>query len=141
VPGFRNSWREWHTPLPCPRSQVDYACSVSGETLRHLLHNDTPPVLVGEWSLALPTNVTPPYPLDADGTAYYRAFAAAQWEAYGAIGQVSSSVLGAIFWNFKSEAACQPPWDWELGVKEGFMYAQMAQLDTSLTRYHCAGGD
>ncbi len=122
-----------------PSMQVEYACSVSGADLRKLLHNDTPPVLVGEWSLALPTSVTPPYPLDADGTAYYRAFGAAQWEAYGAIGSASSSVLGAIFWNFKSEAACQPPWDWGLGITAGFVYGNMTLLDTSPTRFHCGG--
>lgn len=98
--------------------QIAYTCQQEAPSLRS--HGNADWVIVGEWSLAIPSQVSPPYPYSDDALMYYRALAEAQRQAYGSTGDVTNSpVKGSFFWNFKTESS--PEWDFLNGVAQGYM--------------------
>jgi glucan 1,3-beta-glucosidase len=94
-------------------AQINYTCNVDLPRLKSETLTDW--VVVGEYSLCMPSIPTFPYTLD--DTVLLRSYAEAQMQAYGVYDDTSSS-KGAFFWNAKTEDSYE--WSYLDGLQYGY---------------------
>jgi glucan 1,3-beta-glucosidase len=115
--------------------QLDAACTVDGPGLRKHAPLGATPLVVGEYSLALPSTLSPPSPWDHDDVAFYRSFASAQMHAYGALGPAAPPASGGFFWCHRTESS--PEWSYLDGMAGGWVSAHLATSNASRTAFAC----